>query len=498
MAFPTGYTKYQEVTIDYTKVAADLTDYVVYVKLADLVKAGADIFDLCRSDGGDIRATKADGTTELPIEVVAINTTAKTGELHIKYSGTLSSSSNTVIRIWYNGTDTALAATATYGRNNVWSDFCGVWHMEHSSGNATDSTSAGTTLTNTGVTYGTGEIGQGAVLSTSNGTSNTLLNTSVGAGGLNLVAGNPRTVSLKFKRTVASMPSFARTLDLRTDPRGVVMDYASGALSFSQGAGTPASYTWTPTQDQWYHIAWTVTSGNVAQIKVDGSNVGTSGTYSTSASGTFTQIGNANGGTSGGFTGGFSVDEVRFRNSELSGNWITTEYNNHDNPSTFYSAGNEQGGGTTVNASAQIVTATVPTYTVRRGARIAVSAQVVTASLPNRTIQIEAYVSANAQVATFTIPTYIIYANAIIFPAPTQVCTFSVPVRSILTGATIAAGVQTVTVSVPSRTVATGNRVSVSPVVLTLSIPTLAFIGALWRRSARTSASWTRSAVNND
>lgn len=100
MAFPTGYSKYQTITIDHTKVPSDLTDYVVYVNLADLVKAGADIFDLCRSDGGDIRATKSDGTTELAVEVVSINTTTKVGELYIKYTGTLSSTTDTVIRIY--------------------------------------------------------------------------------------------------------------------------------------------------------------------------------------------------------------------------------------------------------------------------------------------------------------------------------------------------------------------------------------------------------------
>ena len=77
MAFPTGYTKYQEITIDHTKVGADQTDFIVFVNLADMVLAGADIFDTCRSDGGDIRATKSDGTTQLATELVAIDTTAK-------------------------------------------------------------------------------------------------------------------------------------------------------------------------------------------------------------------------------------------------------------------------------------------------------------------------------------------------------------------------------------------------------------------------------------
>ena len=130
MAFPGDYTNYQEVTIDSTKVDADLTDYPIYIDLSDLSLVGVDIFDTCRSDGGDIRVTKSDGTTELAREIVEIDTTGKTGELHVKFAGTLSSSGDTTIRVYYNGTDTEPTSTATYGSEAVWSDYYGVWHFE--------------------------------------------------------------------------------------------------------------------------------------------------------------------------------------------------------------------------------------------------------------------------------------------------------------------------------------------------------------------------------
>lgn len=40
-----------------------------------------------------------------------------------------------------------------------------------------------------------------------------------------------------------------------------------------------------------------------------------------------------------------SLDEIRFRNEEADSNWITTEYNNQNSPSTFYSMGNETSAG---------------------------------------------------------------------------------------------------------------------------------------------------------
>ncbi|GAG49321.1 unnamed protein product, partial [marine sediment metagenome] len=85
-----GYRK--KITIDYTKVDANLTNFPVYVNLANL---GSDFFSNVKGDGGDIRITKSDGTTELPREIVAINTGAETGEIHFKADSLSSSSPST-------------------------------------------------------------------------------------------------------------------------------------------------------------------------------------------------------------------------------------------------------------------------------------------------------------------------------------------------------------------------------------------------------------------
>jgi len=300
------------------------------------------LYALCLEGGGDIRLFKSDDTTELAREIVSFSVTTETGEIHYKYSGTLSSSVDTDIHVYADGSSSDYAVGATYGRNNVWSANTAVWHFEHSSGNATDSTASGTTLTNTGVTYGTGKIGKDAIISATSGTSNTLLNTSVGAGGLSMAEGVAKSISILFKAT-GTMPAFSRHIDVRAISKAIVLDYSGGTMSWGFGAGTAATNTFTPTVGTWYHLVLAIDTSNNARYYQNGVLIST-GTYTSSASGTFTQFGNANGATTGGFNAPVTIDETRFTNTNLSANWITAEYNNQNSYSTFYSVAAVAGG----------------------------------------------------------------------------------------------------------------------------------------------------------
>jgi hypothetical protein len=105
-----------KITIDHTKVASDLTDFPVYVNLADL---GASFFTDVKTDGSDIRVFDSATGLEVPYELVAIDTVLNTGELWFK--GNLSSSVDTSFYIKYgNASASAYSASDTYGRNNVW------------------------------------------------------------------------------------------------------------------------------------------------------------------------------------------------------------------------------------------------------------------------------------------------------------------------------------------------------------------------------------------
>lgn len=113
-----------KITVDKTKVPANQTAFPVYVDLSHLP---AHFFTYVQSDGRDIRVFASDGITQLPYELVAIDTVAKTGEVFFK--GDLSSTVNTDFYIYYgNASAVAYARTDTYGSNNVWTGAHGIYH----------------------------------------------------------------------------------------------------------------------------------------------------------------------------------------------------------------------------------------------------------------------------------------------------------------------------------------------------------------------------------
>ena len=121
------------ITIDHTKVPGDLTDYVGLI-VPDGSAGYSALYALCLEGGGDIRLFKSDDTTELAREIVSFSVSAETGEIHYKYSGTLSSSVDTDIHVYADGSSADYAVTATYGRNNVWDDYEVVLHLKETSG----------------------------------------------------------------------------------------------------------------------------------------------------------------------------------------------------------------------------------------------------------------------------------------------------------------------------------------------------------------------------
>lgn len=108
------------ITIQSSEVPGDLTDFVIRVPVSSLPSA---FISSLRSDGGDIRVLIDEDTTQVPFEISEFDQVGETGEIFYKATGTLSSSSNSTHYI-YGGNATAvlLADTATYGRDNVWTE----------------------------------------------------------------------------------------------------------------------------------------------------------------------------------------------------------------------------------------------------------------------------------------------------------------------------------------------------------------------------------------
>ena len=97
---------------------------------------------------------------------------------------------------------------------------------------------------------------------------------------------------------------------------------------------------WDPTLNTWYYC--TVTrSGNIHTIYCDGSSLG-----SITKSGSLVNVAGPIRIGGDALTGEYEtdgiIDEVRISNIGRSSNWISTEYNNQNNPSDFLSFGLEK------------------------------------------------------------------------------------------------------------------------------------------------------------
>lgn len=333
------------ITIQSSKVPGDLTDYVVYVDLSDL---GTPFWDTVSSGGGDIRVYKDGGVTELAREVVFCDTATDTGELYFKYTGTLSSSSNTVVEIHVDGISSDYAVTATYGRNNVWSDYVAVYHMQEdpATTNVIDSTGNGNDLVDrTSVVSTTGKLsGNGVSFTTS--TSSISTNTST-TGIPTGASSDTLTVTLWFNCQAYSTRQeifwFNKSNSSSTGAGNWVV-----RLEDAAGGGS-GGYTWFRTYggndggstsqvvstNTWYHyyVDWTAGTGSNTYIN---NSLAKAATFTDTSSSTSTEFGLGKSSVNDGTGLDGYADEVRVSDSILGNDWRETEYNNQSDTSTFY------------------------------------------------------------------------------------------------------------------------------------------------------------------
>lgn len=339
MAWPTGYTLYDQLVVDGAKVGGSsgtLTAYVTYISGATL---SSQFWANVKSDGGDIRASLDDGTTEIPVQVVTIDTSGHTAEIYVKCN--LDKSTGGTIRLWYNGSDSAVAANATYGSQNVWTGYSAVYHLQEAVNN-----SAGGYLDSTANAYHA--TGTSMSLTAANGNI---------AGKCQDFDGTADYISTG--KTVAQLMSAATgsiTCWLNSDAsffsdanpyRGecVVGDHpgrycgiygqtsSGNKLSIYNYEGGNDTVSTVVTSGTWYHAAWRHASGTLYS-SVNGSTGSVASGSTDDTTSTF-RIGSAEDSGFGKYFNG-KIDEVRFSSADLGADWITTEYNNQSDPATFY------------------------------------------------------------------------------------------------------------------------------------------------------------------
>lgn len=327
-----GWAYRAEVRVLHSKVDADLSNYPVYLNLVDF-GSGHGIWSHVLSTGADLRITSSDGTTEIPIEVVVIDTTAKTGEVHFKATS-LANSSNSSFYLYYgNGDASAYASSATYGRNNVWSSYTAVYHMQQdpASANITDSTGGGRDYSRTGTFTGdsvTGQMSKAVDLDAGDKLQYT-----------GSVANNTTgTLSMWCKLQTGSAAR-QNLFTLGTDSAGTSYRFIryDGGIYMQNGSGGQNVNTTAPSENTWTYMVGRYNQASAPNLYINKNTTVVSGTK---VLGVAVTADIYHGG--GEFDIASTIDEARYSTSVLTDTWLSTEYNNQSSSSTFYTLGAEE------------------------------------------------------------------------------------------------------------------------------------------------------------
>lgn len=331
-----AYSYYRAITIDYTKVdGSNQTDFPVlvsgtYTYLKTVGNGGL----VQNANGYDVAFYSDSGlTTQLKHETERY--VATTGEVvyWVKVP-TVSYTANTVIYMAYG--DSGIS-TDQSDAVNVWdSNFKAVIHAPDGTTLTTeDSTSNNYDGTVTSANAATGKVGGGAVF-TNGTTSRVTLNSAA----VNL---NEGTISMWIKPSFnATDGTFNYFFDTTSARHAFFKSSMSGLVQMYNDARTTNYTGLTFTAGTWYHFVFVYKkTGNVQNLYINGvlQTAGTTaGTWGSTALGANAFFGNNH---SNNTSSTSTLDEMRISNTSRSANWIKTEYNNQNSPSTFYSVGSE-------------------------------------------------------------------------------------------------------------------------------------------------------------
>jgi hypothetical protein len=336
----------KQIDIDNTKVCGpiDLTDYTVLISVTDAnLRSTANGGHVESANGYDIRFTDQDGATLFSYEIEKYDATTGLFIAWVKVP-TLTTATNKTIFMYYGDASIVTDQSSTAAWNG---NYKGVWHLNSVFSDRTSNANNGT---NNGSTTATGKIGDAR---TFNGTTDNIQ--MANSASLTFLGNQTYTLEAWYKgvgnnAAIISMMDAAggvyRGYDLYVESNKpashLVNTWSSNALKMSS-SGTITS------DNSWHHIAVTY-SGSMApagmHIYVDGVDQALT-TSNNNLSTTITnpavafRIGSRSSGASAAQNISGAIDEVHVLGSVLSSDWVCTQYNNENSPSTFYSIGSE-------------------------------------------------------------------------------------------------------------------------------------------------------------
>lgn len=327
-----SYAYRKRITVDRTRVAgtSDFTNFPLLVNITsdNNLRTVGNSGQVQNANGFDIVFTDEDGVTLLNFQRERYTATNGQYTAWVQLP-TLYTNKNTVIYMYYGNA----AVTSDQSTTAVFSDYHGVWHLENNS--FLDNSPSGYNLTNNATTNQAPAFINGG--RANNGTqwlevANTFPNitTNFTMSGWIYTSNNTRAGQRVFCDDVNNSGGYALSIG----------DNGTGSLRFFSRGSSPV-YIDSPNNvianNTWYYVAAVADISNLTRrIYVNGVQV---------ASDAFTGWGvdNGNASVAGETAAGETanrllgrIDEVRVAKSALSADWILTEYNNQNSPSTFY------------------------------------------------------------------------------------------------------------------------------------------------------------------
>jgi len=338
---PCNYVR--KLTVDHTKCgSSDSANFPVLVSLSgqNYLKTTANGGKISSSSGYDILfSSDPNGKNLLSWEVESYDGTAGTLIAWVKLPN-LSHTSDTIFYMCY-GAGGGITSFQGGALGAAWlGNFVAVFHLPDGTTLSVAESVSGWVATNNGATAGTGKVGGAANLNGSSqyidlGNSGTHLNTA-------------RTLQAWIKPTAVNaqqsiigkgFQSSGTSVECRLEitAAGKIGFYAYNGSNQGIGATTTgiSAGAWTLVHGTWDGTNWKVYINGVADA--------------TTASDTFTTTNSTNWGIGVDETTGFGnveffgglIDEVRLSSVARSADWVLTEYNNQNSPSTFYTVGTE-------------------------------------------------------------------------------------------------------------------------------------------------------------
>jgi len=345
MAFPTGWGRKQTITIDNTKVSGSgsHTNLPVLITLdhldSEIVDAGS---NSALNGGGDLRfSSDSAGTTQLSLDVVSFVTNATPGsrscELWVKVPS-VSTSVDTIIYVWYKkAAETQPAVGASFGRYSVWTDYDYVSH----DGSKTESSNGYTVIADGSGNYistspwGAATDSPHRRLSDASAVNNTTNFT------LQAWHNGRENGTLICRRDGGTRQYQFLLTGGRYEFLTTGFTNVAATVVAPSGWAQVSAVVHSPTNIDWYVNGVAKTAG-VNRVSI---------TAQAAVPFRVGYRGNGGLGTLGyAYTG--TMGETRVRIGVLTGDWLATEYNSQNSPSTFATAGTpgDVGGGGDITA----------------------------------------------------------------------------------------------------------------------------------------------------